>query len=103
MGRRGDRGGVLADGPRGNAADFGTAPGPYPLFGPGPTVPDPSWFEARLGAYAHDPFKNEKGSVDIGAELVFARLPIATAPGWEWLVPRPTIGIPAAGVRTAVS
>ena len=82
-------------GPSAVAADFGTAPGPSPLFGPGPTVPDPSWFEARLGAYAHDPFKNEKGSVDIGAELVFARLPIATAPGWEWLVPRPTIGIMA--------
>jgi lipid A 3-O-deacylase len=76
------------------AADLG-APGPAPLFGPGPTVPDSSWFELRLGAYAHDPFKNEKGSVDIGAEVVFNRWPIATAPGWEFLVPRPAIGIMA--------
>jgi hypothetical protein len=75
------------------AADMGG--GPPPLLGSGPTVPDPSWFEVRLGAYAHDPFKREKGSVDIGAELVFARLPIATAPGWEFLVPRPTVGIMA--------
>jgi lipid A 3-O-deacylase len=73
------------------AADL--SPGPQPFLGSGPTVPDPSWFEARLGVYNHDPFKREAGSVDINGELVFARLPIATAPGWEFMVPRPTVGV----------
>jgi lipid A 3-O-deacylase len=95
MGRRGDRGGVLADGPRGKRRRFRYRPWTIPVVRPRPDRARPVLVQARLGAYAHDPFKNEKGSVDIGAELVFARLPIATAPGWEWLVPRPTVGIMA--------
>lgn len=49
-------------------------------------------FELRLGAYDHDPFKKEAGSVDVNAELVLPRL-FTVDPSWAVLVPRPAFGV----------
>jgi lipid A 3-O-deacylase len=52
--------------------------------------PNDRW-EFRLGGYAHDPFKHERGRADVGVELVAPELPI-NAGFWQFLVPRPHVG-----------
>ena len=67
------------------AADLG-APAPAPLP---PMTSDPFVDELRLGAYAHDPWSPEAGSVDLNVEVLFAK-PWGTDAQW-WL-PRPHVG-----------
>ena len=54
----------------------------------------PQYFEVRLGAFAHGVGSVESGSVDVNAEFVFPQLwTHPGSPGWNWLVPRPHIGV----------
>jgi len=51
-------------------------------------------YEFRLGGFAHGVGGVESGSVDVNAELIFPQLwPNIVAPSWNWLVPRPHIGV----------
>jgi lipid A 3-O-deacylase len=56
---------------------------------------EPQRFEVRFGAFAHGVGFEERGSVDVNAELVFPRLPIDLGPTWAFLVPRPHLGFMA--------
>jgi lipid A 3-O-deacylase len=52
-------------------------------------------YELRLGAFAHGVGFEERGGVDVNAELVFPRIPIRLPPAWDFLVPQPHIGVMA--------
>jgi hypothetical protein len=78
-----------------------SAADPVPSRQPGPTVPAPlatpsaPWSflsEVRLGAFAHDPWSPEKGSVDLNGEILTPKLFRTVDPTWEWLVPRFHLG-----------
>ncbi|HUO55316.1 MAG TPA: acyloxyacyl hydrolase [Rhodoblastus sp.] len=48
--------------------------------------------QLRLGAYAHDPMSPEKGSADINAELLLAKLNLFPGQVWDVLIPRAQLG-----------
>jgi len=50
-------------------------------------------YEFRLGGFAHGVGSAEEGSADINAELVFHKLWGDPASQWNWLIPRPHIGV----------
>ena len=53
---------------------------------------DPSSYELRLGAYAHDPLSPEAGAADLNGEVLFAKLNIFPAQTWDMLIPRAHFG-----------
>jgi hypothetical protein len=53
---------------------------------------DPSSYELRLGAYAHDPLSPEKGPVDLNGEVLLAKFNCFPAQTWGALIPRPHFG-----------
>lgn len=48
--------------------------------------------ELRVGAFAHDPWSPESGSVNINAEVLFSKPYLPVNPVWRVLVPRPHLG-----------
>jgi lipid A 3-O-deacylase len=74
----------------GFAADVARNPVQKPL--PAPAQSGSLLSEIRLGAFAHDPASPEKGSVDLNAELLSAKLWQGADPAWSFLVPRAHIG-----------
>ena len=65
------------------------------LFGPAPVPvaqPAPFISEFRLGGFAHDPWSPESGSVDVNAEVLFAKPFTLSTPLANAFVPRPHIG-----------
>jgi lipid A 3-O-deacylase len=72
------------------AADIARNPVTKPL--PAPAQSGSFLSEVRLGAFAHDPASPEKGSVDLNAELLSAKLWSSADPSWSFLIPRAHIG-----------
>lgn len=50
-------------------------------------------FEVRAGMFLHDPLSPEKGSVDGNLEILTPRLPIGLSKSYQFLVPRPHLGV----------
>ncbi|WP_460450731.1 acyloxyacyl hydrolase [Alsobacter sp. SYSU BS001988] len=53
---------------------------------------NPFLSEFRVGGFAHDPWSPESGSVDVNAELLFAKPIVLNDPLWNSFVPRPHLG-----------
>lgn len=71
------------------AASAGDAP--YGELGASPLYPY-NTFEARLGAYAHDPQSPEGGAADISVEFLFPKFANVSNPWLNMLIPRAHIG-----------
>jgi len=56
---------------------------------------NPYGFEVRGGVFAHGVGSKEFGTVDINAEFVAPRFPFGRGQWWDFLVPRPQIGVMA--------
>lgn len=73
---------LAADLPRRDAVALpAPVPAPYPFVS-----------EVRLGAFAHDPWSPEKGSVDINGEILFGKAFRFQDPFWNVFVPRVHVG-----------
>src|SRR5262245_66503750 len=54
---------------------------------------DPYRFEVRFGGFAHGVGSIESGTVGLNGEFVFPRFPFGRGEWWDFLVPRPHIGV----------
>ena len=75
------------------AADLAPASAPSPYVVPAaPDAYDPYRYELRLGGFFHSVGGYEKGTYDLGPELVFPRLPFYQSDWWAIFIPRPHVG-----------
>ena len=56
---------------------------------------DPHRYELRFGGFAHGVGSIESGQIDINGEFVLPRLPFGRGEWWDFLVPRPHLGVMA--------